>query len=350
MTKKNQSTGGHTDNGLKIRCWNIQHRRCSTLGQKTELSEFAKILTASNIFCLQETKGEIILPEYKCQNKLRRPSSSGGLCIGYHRSLTPGCSNFQIPESPDIQGIKLDKRFFGLQRSIILLNVYNSPENSSYKASKENSGVTTLDLLTEVLNRIPNDCDTVLAGDFNSRIAELPDFIVNETFSNTGSVVSNEPPSRTSKDKSTNPNGKPFIELLTTHELTTLNGRTLGDLSGEFTCLKYNGSSVVDYIAVSKDIASSTSVRHFKVLPFTPFSDHKPLEICLETGRLRNSHTNPSLTHLEDQQPGFKWEKKNNKSKTEFIAKQKLAGHLKDIFFFFFFGLVTRGGGLPQRA
>ena len=35
MTKKNQSTGGHTDNGLKIRCWNIQHRRCSTLGQKT---------------------------------------------------------------------------------------------------------------------------------------------------------------------------------------------------------------------------------------------------------------------------------------------------------------------------
>ena len=331
MTKKNQSTGGHTDNGLKIRCWNIQHRRCSTLGQKTELSEFAKILTASNIFCLQETKGEIFLPEYKCQNKLRRPSSSGGLCIGYHRSLTPGCSNFQIPESPDIQGIKLDKRFFGLQRSIILLNIYNSPENSSYKASKENSGVTTLDLLTEVLNRIPNDCDTVLAGDFNSRIAELPDFIVNETFSNTGSVVSNEPPSRTSKDKSTNPNGKPFIELLTTHELTTLNGRTLGDLSGEFTCLKYNGSSVVDYIAVSKDIASSTSVRHFKVLPFTPFSDHKPLEICLETGRLRNSHTNPSLTHLEDQQPGFKWEKKNNKSKTEFIAKQKLAGHLKDI-------------------
>ena len=88
---------------------------------------------------------------------------------------------------------------------------------------------------------------------------------------------------------------------------------------------------MVDYIAVSKDIASSTSVRHFKVLPFTPFSDHKPLEICLETGRLRNSHTNPSLTHLEDQQPGFKWEKKNNKSKTEFIAKQKLAGHLKDI-------------------
>ena len=208
MNAKTRSTkGGHIDDGLKIRCWNIQHKRCSTLGPKTELSEFADILTASNIFCLQETKGEIILPNFKCLNKLRKPSNSGGLCIGYHRSLTPGCSSFIVPECTDIQGIKLDKRFFGLQRNIILLNVYNSPENSSYKASKKDSGATTLELLTEVLNRIPNDCDTLLAGDFNSRIAELPDFIAKETFSRTGSDVFNEPPPRTSKDKVTNPNG-----------------------------------------------------------------------------------------------------------------------------------------------
>ena len=87
---------------------------------------------------------------------------------------------------------------------------------------------------------------------------------------------------------------------------------------------------MVDYIAVSNNI-SSTSVRYFKVLPFTPFSDHKPLEVCLETGRLRNSHSCPPLTSLEDQQPGFKWEKKHNKSKNEFTVQKKLATHLKDI-------------------
>ena len=73
--------------------------------------------------------------------------------------------------------------------NIILRNVDNSPEKSSYKTSKENPGATTLEILTEVINRIPNDCDTLLAGDFNSRIAELPDFIVNETFRETGSDV-----------------------------------------------------------------------------------------------------------------------------------------------------------------
>ena len=191
--------------------------------------------------------------------------------------------------------------------NIILRNVDNSPEKSSYKTSKENPGATTLEILTEVINRIPNDCDTLLAGDFNSRIAELPDFIVNETFRETGSDVSSELPLRTSKDKSTNPNGKPFIELLTTHELTTLNGRTIGDLTGEFTCLKYNSSSVVDYIAVSNNI-SSTSVRYFKVLPFTPFSN---LRSQTTGGLLRdwtpeNSHSCPTLTSLEAQQPSFK--------------------------------------------
>jgi len=324
MTAKTQQKAGrHTDNGLKIRSWNIQHRQCSILGPKTQIEEFADILKASNIFCLQETKGEIHLPNYSCINKLRKPSSSGGLCIGYHRSLAPGCSNFRIHESIDIQGLRLDKQFFGLQRNIILLNVYNSPENSSYKQSKGDPE-STLDKLAEVLTRVPNDCDTILAGDFNSRIAELPDFLTSSTFDKTVPDTTLEIPTRTSKDKGTNSNGKPFIELLTTRELTALNGRTIGDLTGEFTCLKYNGSSVVDYMAVSKGMTPN-SVRYFQVLPFTPFSDHKPLEISIATGRLRLSCADTS--HLEDQQPGYKWEKTNNKSKFEFIAQQRLASH-----------------------
>ena len=107
-----------------MRSWNIQHRRCRIQGPKTEIEDFAKILSEANIFSLQETKGEIVLQNYKCFNKLRKPATSGGLCIGVHRSLGPGCSAFPIAESQDIQGIKLDKRFFGLRKNLIILDIY----------------------------------------------------------------------------------------------------------------------------------------------------------------------------------------------------------------------------------
>ena len=138
-----------------MRSWNIQHRRCRIQGPKTEIEDFAKVLSEANIFSLQETKGEIIFQNYKCFNKLRKPATSGGLCIGVHRSLAPGCSAFPIPESQDIQGLKLDKRFFGLQKNLIILNIYNSPENSSYKlkAKKKNQELEPkLETLANIIN------------------------------------------------------------------------------------------------------------------------------------------------------------------------------------------------------
>jgi hypothetical protein len=39
--------------------------------------------------------------------------------------------------------------------------------------------------------------------------------------------------------------------------MVTLNGRTKGDLIGQFTCQTNNGASVVDYVIVSQDLLSS---------------------------------------------------------------------------------------------
>jgi len=310
--------------GIAMRSWNIQHKRCKQQGPKTEIEEFAKILSSCNIFCLQETKGEIILPNYTCFNKLRKPSSSGGLCIGIHRSLTPGCSSYSIPESQDIQGIKLDKRFFGLRKNLIILNIYNSPENSSYKTKKKNQELQpTLETLANVINRLPQDADTLITGDFNSRIGVLQDSIDSDKYNQP--ELNKEPslPTRASMDKIHNSNSKAFLDLIIAENLRILNGRTLGDLKGEFTCLKYNGSSVVDYMAVDNDLANSVS--YFKVLPFTPYSDHRPLELRLETNTTpwRDNDLDEKIKDLEDQSPGYKWDNSPTSANSSSLYKEQ---------------------------
>ena len=60
--------------------------------------------------------------------------------------------------------------------------------------------------------------------------------------------MSNDFLPRKSEDKSTNPYGSEFLSLVLNNNLIILNGRTLGDLSGSFTFIKPNGSSVVDYL------------------------------------------------------------------------------------------------------
>ena len=99
--KKRHSEVDYKNCDLSILSWNVHDINHQTLGKKTDQNEFTRILTSGLIFCLQETKGNVELPQYKCFNKLRSDSRSGGLCIGVHRSI----SEFVRPimcESQDI--------------------------------------------------------------------------------------------------------------------------------------------------------------------------------------------------------------------------------------------------------
>jgi hypothetical protein len=69
--------------------------------------------------------------------------------------------------------------------------------------------------------------------------------------------------------------GSRLPDFISCSNLSFLNGCTIGDITGEFTCLQYNGSSVVDYMATSHNLKQQ--VRKFEVLPFTILSDHRPL-------------------------------------------------------------------------
>ncbi len=47
------------------------------------------------------------------------------------------------------------------------------------------------------------------------------------------------------------------------------NGRVLGDPNGKFTCHKYNGSSVIDYVLVGSSVLSE--IRYLRVHDFVGY-------------------------------------------------------------------------------
>ena len=114
---------------LPILSWNIHDSVTSKEGPKTNDNDFVQVLSQSAIFCLQETKGDVYLQNYECFNNTRPDSRSGGVCIGVHRSLSKevklkntGCHDFQaLTVFPDDE-----------KNKFTIINVYDSPEQSSY--------------------------------------------------------------------------------------------------------------------------------------------------------------------------------------------------------------------------
>ena len=76
--------------------------------------------------------------------------------------------------------------------------------------------------------------------------------------------------------------------------LRILNGRTLGDLYGKFTCQKPTGASVVDYFIASEELLKD--IIYFHVHPFLPiFSDcHSKISMSFKASFVRESKQNIS--------------------------------------------------------
>ena len=115
----------------------------------------------------------------------------------------------------------------------------------------------------------------ILGGDFNARAGELNEFLRKEddtylsmphddTFEFILPRVSHD-------SKTTNQYGKLLIDLCMNNQLYILNGRTLEDLGGKFTCHTPRGSSAVDYLIISNSL--SNKVLSMNVSDLTLHSD-----------------------------------------------------------------------------
>ena len=138
---------------LKILSWNINDLSDSILGKKFSNQDFLDTLSPCDIFCLQETNTEFKIPNFRCFNTSRTNSRSGGLCLGVRRELSKYVTLINTAHhSSDIQAVKISPKFTGYDENVILINIYDSPENSSYKMNLKSDGSykETLSILNEL--------------------------------------------------------------------------------------------------------------------------------------------------------------------------------------------------------
>ena len=291
-------------NNVTILSWNIQSRD-GPADNKLNDKEFSNHLTSVDIFCLQECRKPIKVPKYVCLNKLRNNSTGGGVTIGYSRKLQGGVKKFDTGNKIDLLAVTLNKDFFKRKRDILLITCYIPPSNSSYlKKVKKDPFADLLTLLEEVGDKY----DIVVCGDLNSRCQLLEDLNLCTDIPGVETGPDNyddisDVPERNNRDKMNNAYTSDFMEVLAQANITIRNGRTLGDMFGEFTHFGYGGASTVDYFLASHTIPLDETT--LTVRNMTKYSDHKPVKFTLYTP-LRESHDAPIKDH-DDMPTQYRW-------------------------------------------
>ena len=93
---------------------------------------------------------------------------------------------------------------------------------------------------------------------------------------------------RTSADVTTCNRGKSLLEICSQSQLRIANGRSFGDLTGEFTSHSTLGSSVIDYFVISEAILGK--LLFMKVHNFMKsLSDHCLISCVLSVNFRENS-------------------------------------------------------------
>ena len=173
--------------------------------------------------------------------------------------------------SSDFQAFSIPRNFLGTQKDVVIINVYDSPAASSYKAKKAAEGdtTTTLSNLDAFCNSLSQDALFLVVGDMNARtgtsatVSANNDLVIQQLIEGTFPKDATHP-KRNSKDSTLNERGKQLIDFGCEWNLKILNGASVGDLLGDWTCYRYNGNSVIDYMMASHSLQDHIS--YFKVL------------------------------------------------------------------------------------
>ena len=302
---------------LKIGFWNINGLR-----HKIDDIDFIDVVQNYDILALGETW---LTPEdnpqvegYYCYSSCRNKQSvskfySGGIAFLIKEEIRHAVK--VIDYSSDFMvWVKLDKKVLNLKNDVFLSALYIPPSNSSFYNKRE---LDPFDELENAIQKYSTMGEVILAGDINARTGCLPDYIENDNSKHlpTHDLDIFEPDmemGRQNMDQFTNSFGKKLLNICQNYTLRILNGRTLGDLQGNFTCKKYNGKSTVDYILSTPKLIKN--VRYFKVLNDSDLidselSDHYPLMVSFKFS------VNPPAveeSEMTDIPPGFKWTKESD--------------------------------------
>ena len=207
----------------------------------------------------------------------------GGFLILARKCISKGLKfgkNFDV----DALQITMLKHFFGTKEDKMILFTYASPQNSCYTTSRHEN------IFDKIETEVGND-NLIIMGDLNGRTCLEEDFVRDSSDDhspiNTQGYVKDTPITRQNCDPhSVDQQGKRILELSKNMSLRILNGRTPGDMVGNFTRFPSNtheNPSTIDYALCS--VESMIEIKSFTVLPFTGLSDH----CCISMNIMINS-------------------------------------------------------------
>ena len=140
------------------------------------------------------------------------------------------------------------KPFVGAVRSQIpltpncTLNLTIDATTSSYVKKQSNYTEETFESLNKITSTLLSKGEVLLYGDANARTGTLPDFIstyserVNDVYQEIG-FADDTSEARNNRDSTVvAPHSTLFLDLVIQNQLKILNGRTIGDTTGKFTC------------------------------------------------------------------------------------------------------------------
>jgi exonuclease III len=272
---------------LRLGSWNIKG-----LGTKTEDSYFKKLLLNYDILILVETwlQEDIAIEGYYCYTKTKKKTASkgrfaGGISIICNEQWKKKKGITIVDSTEMFVWVKLSKTFFSLQNDLYLCAVYIPPSDSTiYKQTKVQPFVE----LEMKVSEFKEKGDVILMGDFNARTVNSPDYIEFDSIKHidvADDLYSQDTNTsiRQNLDQGRNKFGSYLLEICQRLQLRILNGRTMGDLLGQFTSYQPKGKSVVDYGIVNQEMVPNVS--YFEVSPPCHLSDHALIEMALDLGR-----------------------------------------------------------------
>lgn len=161
---------------------------------------------------------------------------------------------------------------------LLLANVYFAPINSSSYGDEDLLSVLQDELLMNLANK--NISRILVMGDLNGRVACKPDYDINDS----DRIMLDEPqcwipPERSNRDTVVNARGQSILNFCKRTGLCIVNGRIGQDKGiGQFTCIKYNGKSAVDFMLTNEE--NFSEINDFEILNRVD-SDHMPMSIVI---------------------------------------------------------------------
>ena len=183
-----------------------------------------------------------------------------------------------ITDNEDAIWIKMKKEISGEGQDIFIGTCYLNPSSGQQNDQK-------IAKLSEDVVKLQDKGMVIIQGDLNARTGGLEDAVTPDKSDEIFEINFRQPPpNRNSQDDKLDPRGQELLDMCKSLDINIVNGRKTGDPFGKYTCIKYNGNSIVDYVITSPTVYDKISL--FKVGEFLPWlSDHCPLYYTIEISK-----------------------------------------------------------------